>query len=170
MTVDGTDFLIEEPAHFNKKWYSHKFKGPGLRYEIGVCIQTGWLVWVHGPFPCGRYNDIKIFCRHLQGLLEPNERVVADGGYRDADEETTETPSGYNTYDQYMKSMARARHETLNRRFKQYKILGSRYRGEIVDHKYIMLAIANIVQLDVEYGNAPFMVAYNDQTSINFDF
>jgi hypothetical protein len=170
MTIDGTDFLIQEPMPFNRKWYSHKFKGPGLRYEIGVCIQTGWIVWVHGPYPCGRFNDIKIFRKHLQGLLDTNERVVADGGYRDGEDETTETPSGYNTYDQFMKSMARARHETLNRRFKQYRILGTRYRGELHDHKYIMLAISNIVQLDIEYGNTPFHVAYNDQTSVNFDF
>ena len=170
MTVDGTDFSIEEPIPFNKKWYSHKFKGPGLRYEIGVCIQTGWLVWVHGPYPCGRFNDIKIFLKYLQGLLLPDEKVVADGGYRDGEEYTTETPSGYNTYDQYMKSMARARHETLNRRFKQYRILGSRYRGDVKDHRYVMLAISNIVQLDIEYGNTPFHVSYNDQTSNNFDF
>ena len=41
ITVDGIDFRINEPKPFSKKWYSHKFHGPGLRYEIGVCIQTG---------------------------------------------------------------------------------------------------------------------------------
>ena len=50
ITVDGTDFHIQEPAQFDPKWYSHKFKGPGLCYEIGVCIKTRWIVWVNGPF------------------------------------------------------------------------------------------------------------------------
>jgi len=40
-SVDGTDCQIQEPLLFNAKWYSHKFKGPGLRYEVGVCISTG---------------------------------------------------------------------------------------------------------------------------------
>ena len=50
-SVDGTDCRIREPSPFNPKWYSHKFHGPGLRYEIGICIRTGHLVWVHGLFP-----------------------------------------------------------------------------------------------------------------------
>lgn len=169
MTVDGTDFRIQEPMPFWSGWYSHKFKGPGLRYEIGVCIQTGWLVWVHGPYACGRNNDIKIFRMYLQGLLDPRERVVADGGYKDKGEGTTDTPSGLNNYDQYMKSMARARHETLNRRFKQFTILGGRYRGDLKEHKNYMLAIANIVQIDIELGKEPFKVTYNDRTSMYFD-
>lgn len=55
MTVDGTDFCIEEQRLFNREWYSsHKFNGPAVRYEIGVCIQeTRWIVWVNGPFKAG---------------------------------------------------------------------------------------------------------------------
>lgn len=169
MTVDGTDFRIEEPKPFSSRWYSHKFKGPGLRYEIGVCIQTGWIVWVHGAFPCGRYNDITIFRRALQKLLDDGERVVADGGYKDKGEGTTETPTGYNTFDQYMKSMARARHETINRRFKEFNILGHRFRGSLKEHKCIFLAIANIIQIGIESGiSRPFEVYYDD-TRVEID-
>ena len=53
MTVDGTDVMIWEPTPFSKMWYSHKFHGAELRYEIGMCIQTGDIVWVNGPFKCG---------------------------------------------------------------------------------------------------------------------
>lgn len=38
VTVDGTDFLINEPTPFNKKWCSHKFKHAALRYEIGIFL------------------------------------------------------------------------------------------------------------------------------------
>ena len=55
--MDGVDFEIQEPFPFKKdyseKWFSHKFKGPGLRYEILVCIQTGDIVSVSELFPCG---------------------------------------------------------------------------------------------------------------------
>ena len=38
MTVDGTDYEIYQPALFSKHWYSHKFNGPAIKYEIGVSI------------------------------------------------------------------------------------------------------------------------------------
>jgi hypothetical protein len=37
-TVDGTDFRI--PA-WGRKFYSHKFKGSGLRYEVALSILGG---------------------------------------------------------------------------------------------------------------------------------
>jgi hypothetical protein len=69
---------------FNAKWYSHKSKGLGVRYEIGLCIQTGWIVWVHGLYPRGSHPNLKIarmcvFFTHL----EEGEMVVADGGFSD---------------------------------------------------------------------------------------
>jgi len=56
--VHGMDFRISEPKPFNSKWYSHKFKGPGVRYNAGVFIQMGWIVWVNGPFLCGSCGQI----------------------------------------------------------------------------------------------------------------
>lgn len=82
VTVDGSDFRICEPHPFSNKWYSHKYKGPGLRYEIAVNIQTGDIVWTNGPFPCGRYPDVKIFKQGLMLRLDPDELVEADKGYR----------------------------------------------------------------------------------------
>ena len=41
ITVDGTDFKIKEPTPFSPTWYSQKHNGPGLRYEVGICIHTG---------------------------------------------------------------------------------------------------------------------------------
>jgi DDE superfamily endonuclease len=168
MTVDGTDFRIQEPVPFCSKWYSHKFNGPGLRYEVGVCIQTGWIVWLHGPFPCGKYSDRSIFRRALEKLLDPYEKILADGGYQDAEGGTTETPNGLNTYDQYMKQVARARHETINKRFKDFAILNNKYRGNRFFHIYIFTAIANLVQVDIEIEKNSFMVVYDDITSKNY--
>ena len=38
-TVDGTDMGVL--MKFAKNFMSHKFKGNGVKYEIGVNIQTG---------------------------------------------------------------------------------------------------------------------------------
>ena len=30
VSIDGTDFRIQEPKPFSSKWFSKKFKGPGI--------------------------------------------------------------------------------------------------------------------------------------------
>ena len=54
--VDGTDFWICEPKPFTKDFYSHKFVKAGSHYEVGVCIQTGLIVWINEPFAAGKYQ------------------------------------------------------------------------------------------------------------------
>ena len=50
------------PAVKGNSFSSHKFKGKcALRYELGVDIVEGNLVWIEGPFPAGKYTDIIIF-------------------------------------------------------------------------------------------------------------
>jgi hypothetical protein len=46
-------------------------------------IQTGWIVWVHGPYPCSSYPNLKIASMGVFTQLEEGELVIADGGYRD---------------------------------------------------------------------------------------
>jgi hypothetical protein len=116
VTVDGTDFRIQEPTPFSTKWYSHKFGAAGLRYEVAVCIQTGDIVWIHGPFPCGAWPDIKIFRNRLKQALAHGEKVEADNGYR-GERGTVRTADDYvSQVDKKAKQRARARHETVNRR------------------------------------------------------
>ena len=82
MVVDGTDFRIQEPIPFDKGWFTPKFKGVGLCYEVVTCIQTGWIVWINGPFPCGEWSDLKIALEAFVYMFEGDERVVADKGYQ----------------------------------------------------------------------------------------
>ena len=72
VSVDGSDFRIGEPSPFSEKWFSHKFRGAGLRYEMGISVACGDIVWVNGPFPCGSYHDLQIFRSGMQRHLEPN--------------------------------------------------------------------------------------------------
>ena len=118
MSVDGTDCPIYEPSPWNKKWYSHKFKSAGLRYEIGVGLQSGNICWVNGPFPAGSWPDLKIFKSKLVNRLGPNEKVEADRGYR---HHKCRMPGKFvSLSDKRAKSKARACHdETVNARLKQ---------------------------------------------------
>ena len=98
VSVDGVDFEIEEPYPYHREvskiWFSHKFKGPGLRYEVAVCIQTGDIVKIEGPYCPGDWNDAMIFADSTIPLLDEGERVEADGGYHHHDPEYAKTPNG----------------------------------------------------------------------------
>ena len=64
MTVDSTDFRIPKKGAVTKgnAFASHKYAGKSaLRYELGVDILAGNLVWIQGPCPASKYTDIKIF-------------------------------------------------------------------------------------------------------------
>lgn len=116
MSVDGTDFRIYDPWPFDSKWYSRTFHGPGLRYEIGICIATWHIVWANGPFPFGAYPDVKIFQLSMKLSLEANEEVVADGAYNDE----RCSKMGENSSQTRFYGFVRTRHETVNQRFKQF--------------------------------------------------
>ena len=56
MSVDGTDFCIPQNGKAVKgnAFGSHKYAGKSaLRYELGVDILAGKLVWIQGPYPAG---------------------------------------------------------------------------------------------------------------------
>ena len=154
------DFRINEPTPFNKKWFSHKFKGPGLCYEVAVCIQTGDIVWIHGPFPCGRYPDMRIFRSRLIHLLAPREKVEADKGYR-GEPEKVRTPEAFvSRSDKKAKKKARAQHETVNKCFKQWGCLKQTFHHDLDKHNLVFAAVAVCTQLSLENGEPLFQVSY----------
>jgi DDE superfamily endonuclease len=161
LTVDGTDFWIYEPTPFDPKWFSHKINGPAVRYEVAVCIKTGWIVWVNGPFPAGEWPDLNIARLSLIHFLDDGEYYIADGGYADGNQYSS-TPNGLNDYEQRTKALARARHETVNRRFKIFGCLSQRYRHDLGLHGMIFHAVANIVQLTILCGHPLFEIEYNE--------
>ena len=160
VTVDGTNFAIYEPSPFCPGWYSHKFKGPGLRYEVALSINGGDIVHINGPFPCGHWPDISIFRQRLIHMLGPGEMVEADRGYR-GEPTKVRIPVDYVTDGQKkMKSRARARQETVNRRFKQFGALGRRFRHAHNLHKIVFEAIVVVVQLEISNGAPLFHVDF----------
>ena len=126
VSVDGTGFPICEPTPFDRKWYSQKFRGAGLRCEVGVGIYTGRIVWFNGPFPCGAFPDRNIARLCLHQALAPSETYLADGRYRDQNSPAV-TPTGQWRYSDCQRAVVRACHETVNRRLKTFALLGSRY-------------------------------------------
>ena len=156
--MDGTDFRIQEPSPFSKEWYSHKFKGPGLRYEIGVSVATGRIVSFHGPFPCGSFPDIKIFRLGMKTKLLPGEQALADSGYR-GDSKVCTDADATSVYHRKKMSNARARHETINGRLKTWGCLKQTFRHHRSKHHIVFKAVLTLVQTSMNQGSlSPFQV------------
>ena len=165
MSVDCTDLEVVEPYPYcrvwSKKWYSHKFKGPGVRYEIALCIYDGSIVWVNGPFPCGKYNDCDIFMNlGLKNQLQQYERVEADDGYRAADPLYVRCPGSrlhpQDTVDH--RRALRGRHETVNKRIKQYNILRAPFQNGMHKHRMVFQSIIVLTQISFDLGQPLFGV------------
>lgn len=148
ISIDGVDFKINEPTPFDKKWYSHKFKRAGLRYEIGISLVSGNIVWVHGGFPCGDYPDSKIAKELIVTFLNNGERMLADKGYKDQNFFINPTCKLHKVF--------LARHETLNGRLKNFKVLSDTFRHALPKHPKCVHAIVNLTQLAIESGEQLF--------------
>lgn len=163
MSVDGTDFRIQQLQPWSKSWYSYKYNAPGLRYEVGLCILSGRIVWVHGPFPPGDWNDITIFRHSLITFLGDGERVETDAGYRGENPEHTRIPNANDTEEvASMRARVGKRHETINRRFKQFNCLKNVWKHKLVLHSAAFRAIVVITQLLMDDGEPVFDVYYDD--------
>lgn len=163
VSVDGTDFRFHQKEPFWKGWYSHKFKAPALRYEVAVCIKTGHIVWIHGPFPAGAWSDITIFRHALINQLEEGERVEADLGYRGEAPRYIKIPDARNRDEvERMRAIVRLRHETVNKRIKQFACMKQVFRHEINMHSAAFRAVVVVTQLNINNGEHLFHVEYDD--------
>ena len=189
LAVDGITTPIVEPRpfipSFSRVWYDEKTNGPGLVYEVATSILGGEICWVNGPFPCGAYNDWKIFKEcGLKDCLEPNERVEADDGYIAGAPEYTKTRSSVFVSKEAgrMRRRVRARHEVMNGKLKAWKILSTPFRHGrhrenngpdskgLSSHQDAFYAVAVITQTRIKNGEIEvFSCEHYNDTFNNYD-
>ena len=135
-----------------------------LRYEVGLDILRGFIAWIHGPFPAGKWPDINIFRDALKHYLLINERVEADDGYIGEAPGKVKCPASFVNpiKNEGMQQCVWRHHETVNRQFKQWGVLNQIYRHNIEDHADIFRAIVVLAQLSMENGEPLFPVCYKD--------
>lgn len=157
ISVDGTDCLVFEPWPFSKAMYSHKMNGPGVKYEVAVCLKAGRRVWTNGPF-VGSKNDGTIFKEGLSLQLHDEEAVEVDGEYG-GDNKMKPPGLGMDSKERKMKSIARAQHEAVNGRLKQFNVLTTHFRhmkpnkaAMMKKHGLCFDAVAVITQLKLTSG------------------
>jgi hypothetical protein len=109
-------------------------------------------VHVNGPFWAGHWQDLRVARNWLHYRLPRGEFYLADHIYKDPTGPSVtrpELPVGERR--QYDKLMAR--HETINRRFKEWNILQHTFRHGEDLHSTVFQAIASITQLQIENGD-----------------
>jgi len=159
LTVDGVHFAIREPrTRPSAKWHSHKFDGPALVYEIAAAIRENRLVWINGPFEAS-VHDKTIYQKPdgLKSKMPAGKLGVAD---RLCSGEPTLAVKNDLDADEVkdFKRRARARHESINGRIKNFKILAERFRHGIEKHQIALEAICVLVQYEFENGHPLFDV------------
>ena len=167
MSVDGIDCQI--PEH-GPEFSSHKYaKKSALRYEVALNIQTGDICWINGGFLAGSWPDLEIFRKALITYLEPFERVEADDGYIGEAPQKVRCPKSITTKQERKRMMAfvRMRHETVNRRLKQWRILKGVFRHEITLHSTAFSAVAVMTQIAISQGEPLFQVHYSDNVDVS---
>lgn len=150
VSEDGTDLRIQEPKSYERKWYSHKFKSAGLRYEIGISVTSGQIVWVHGPFPAGEYNDRGIFNLKMLSYLSDNGKVLGDLVYKGS-----KVVHGMIRNDENNKQARnlRAYDEQVNGKIKSFSSNTQKWRHPLTKHHYCFFAVASIVQITIWTSN-----------------
>lgn len=162
--LDGTDVKCTEPVPRGSIWWSHKYNGAGLRYEVAMCIATGDIVWFNGPFPPCNMSDREIFDLHLDQHLIEGEGVEADSGY--TGRVNIFTPGvGKTRNARKQKSQARARLESTNGLFKVFGVMKKWENHDTAKHGTMAKAVAVIVQLSFSCGERLYDVEYN----VNYD-
>lgn len=159
VSVDGMDFMIFQTSPFCSGWYSHKFRGPGLIYEVGLGIQCGDIVWVRGTYACRKWTDMNIFRNGMMQALDQGEQLEADAGYAG---EVYHVELPHETYGskswKAKNTRVRSCHEMVNSRFKVWSILKTTYKYTLDNNRYVFRDIVVITKLEIENGKPLFQV------------
>lgn len=97
-------------------------------------------------------------------MLEPNERVEADDGYKDGDPQFVKTRRAvwHPSSAVGLRNRVMARQETAHSRIKNFAALKNVYRHHLSRHQDIVFAATVLTQLSIEGGERLFSVQYND--------
>ena len=134
-----------------------------------MCNQTGYMAWVHGPFPAGYFNDINFFRHKLKQELPAGERVECANEYGGEYSKIDLPNECYVDGDlqKKIKKCVQARHTNLNRQFKTFGCLKQVSRHSSDKHCTVFCAVASIMQISLENGHPLFDLGYESKTIDN---
>ena len=129
------------------------------------------MCWVNGPFPAGSNSDLEIFRSGLMTYLEEFERVEANDGYIGEAPLKVRCPKCITTPLERKEMMAvvRMRHETVDRRMKQWRCLKDVFRHGLDFHETCFTFCTVMTQTAISNGEPLFQVDYSDNFDVSDD-
>lgn len=182
LTVDGVNFITEEfwmDPH--GKWFDHKSKSSGLKYEFAVSLRKPALIWINGPFPASRHDstvfrggrkDMKKDDWDHEALywkMPKGTKAISDSGYVGIEDKVIiyrqEHSSEFKEFIGRAKNRQESRmnrQESLHIRLKSFNVLKSHFQhgqgtqSKMAHHKICVEAVCVTVQYSLENGNTQF--------------
>jgi hypothetical protein len=105
--------------------------------------KIGNICWWVGPYLPSIWNDDMMFKHELAKMLEPAERVEADGSYQGSMPELVKCPGvvEVDLDNVEMQQRVRSHQAMVNEWFKNWAILSTPYRHQLLEHQTVFGAI-----------------------------
>lgn len=147
---------IPEPKHptlsIDPDYYSHKYNGAGLAYELALDLFESKLVWLKGPLPAGANPDHKMYASELKDKIPVGKIAVTDGGYNDRKDPKLSQPNRQdNDQLRTFKARARMRQEAFHSRLRRFNCLTDGFRHGQARHGTCFVAVAVICAYEMDY-------------------
>jgi hypothetical protein len=158
----------------HSKWYSHKFNGPGVSFEVVADPIDGKIRWINGPQPAsmhdltflrgGTKQDKKENWKRsaLYFHVPDNTKLVGDSAYEGQADKVSITKDAHNRATKALFARMKSMMETCFGRLKSFRILRETFRhgtgtaDKLNKVKMVFEAAAVLVQYDCENGHPLF--------------
>ena len=176
LPIDTVHIRIQElRSDPNSKWWSHKFNGPGVSFEVVVDPKLGKIRWINGPEPAsihditflrgGKKGDEKNWKKSsLYFHLPKNVKLVGDSAYLGQPDKVTATMDAHHAATKILFARMKSMMETCFGRLKNFKVLRESFRhGTVTADKMKKMkrsfeVAAVLIQYDFENGASLFEV------------
>ena len=186
ISFDGLDhsctFLPVDTMHIrcqefrcspSSKWFSHKFNGPGVSFEMVVDPLEGKIRWINGPEPAsihdltflrgGKKGQKKKWKRSsLYFALPSFARLVGDSAYEGQPDKVSTTKDAHKPATKELFARLKSMQETCFKRFKDFNVVSGTFRhGKGTDDKLAKIklsveCVAILLQYEFENGSRLF--------------
>lgn len=108
--------------------------------------------------PCGEWPDLRLARNAFVDMMDVDEgkRAIADKGYADANYFIY--PNNAQGVDAAKQKRIMARHETVNRRLKQFGVLSQKFRYPLYRHPRYFRCVVILTQIMLESGEELYPV------------
>ena len=153
-TVDGVHFRVQETPHDtlyrDNKMYSFKFKSAGVDYQLCIAIRSeDFLVHCYGPVKASTHDLTVWHESGVEARVPFGKFGLGDSAYGSIECIAYKNPMDDPAVKQF-KSRALARHESYNKRLKNFGILDSTFRHDLTKHGMVVDAVIVILQYSMK--------------------